>query len=145
MLTDAGTVQRSDRLRLNADELEAALVDRRADLAGVADESERLRMTDAVEHLLSYVGLLRAAPADTRTPSGSPDEREYEPRTFAFKLEFADGRWDVDEKQLLSAPRFGETFSFDDDRHWRVYTSKILRARPAHKRAREVFICAPLP
>lgn len=136
------TVARVNRLSMNADELESALVSRRAALANVEDEGERSRKTDAISHFLAYVSLLRAAAPDEGVPRAGDDAQSVA-RAFAFQLEFEDGSWDVEEKQLLSAPRPGETFSFRDDRRWRVYTSKIVLARPAHKRAREVFVCAP--
>jgi hypothetical protein len=133
---------RVNRLSMNADELESALVSRRAALANVEDDGERSRKSDAVSHFLAYVSLLRAAAPDDGARRAD-DEQQSVARAFAFQLEFEDGRWDVEEKQLLSAPRPGETFSFRDGRRWRVYTSKIVLARPAHKRAREVFVCAP--
>ncbi|MHB8642649.1 MAG: hypothetical protein ACYDA3_07175 [Gaiellaceae bacterium] len=133
---------RVNRLSMNADELESALVSRLPALAQVEDDGERSRKSDAISHFLAYVSLLRAAAPDEGAPRAD-DERESVARAFAFQLEFEDGRWDVEEKQLLSAPRPGETFSFRDGRRWRVYTSKIVLARPAHKRAREVFVCAP--
>jgi hypothetical protein len=132
---------RANRLSQNADELESALVNRRDEIAAVEDDGERSRKSDAISHFLAYVSLLRAAaPDDGMRPD---DDAQSVARAFAFQLEFEDGRWDVEEKQLLSAPRPGETFSFRDGRRWRVYTSKIVLARPAHKRAREVFVCAP--
>ena len=135
-------MERNDRLRQNADELESALVNQRAALEKMEDDGERSRMTDAIGHFLTYVSLLRAAAPDDGV-RGADDDRQSVARAFAFQLEFEDGRWDVEEKQLLSAPRPGETFSFRDGRRWRVYTSKIVLARPAHKRAREIFVCAP--
>jgi hypothetical protein len=134
---------RVNRLSMNADELESALVSRRDELASVEDDGERSRKSDAISHFLAYVSLLRAAAPDEGAPRTDDDDRQSVARAFAFQLEFEDGRWDVEEKQLLSAPRPGETFSFRDGRRWRVYTSKIVLARPAHKRAREVFVCAP--
>jgi hypothetical protein len=133
---------RVNRLSLNADELESALVSRREKLASVEDDGERSRTADAISHFLVYVSLLRAAAPDDGA-ARADDDHQSVARAFAFQLEFEDGSWDVEEKQLLSAPRPGETFSFRDDRRWRVYTSKIVNARPAHKRAREVFVCAP--
>ena len=77
-------------------------------------------------------------------PAGRPDGPDGQPRRpFAFKLEFEDGRWNVDEKQLEAAPIVGDIVSFGDGRPWRVRETQYVRARPARKPVREVFVCAP--
>ena len=93
--------------------------------------------------MATYVSMLR----DTTTPSASlaaaygPNGRRRSP--FAFKLEFADGRWSVDEKELEAAPQVGDIVSFEDGRPWRVSASQFVRARPTRKPTREFFVCAP--
>jgi hypothetical protein len=84
---------------------------------------------------------------DTTTTSASlaaaygPDGRLRQP--FSFKLEFPNGSWNVDEKQLEIAPQIGDIVSFGDGRPWRVRASQFVRARPTRKPAREFFVCAP--
>ena len=100
-------------------------------------------LPEAIEQMATYVSMLR----DTSTPSASlaaaygPDGRRRRP--FSFKLEFADGRWNVDEKELDAAPQVGDIVSFEDGRPWRVSASQFVRARPTRKPVREFFVCAP--
>jgi hypothetical protein len=63
---------------------------------------------------------------------------------FSFKLEFADGRWSIDEKELDVAPQIGDIVSFDDGRSWRIRASEFVRAWPTKKPVRELFVCAPI-
>jgi hypothetical protein len=122
----------------NADELESALARNREVLAGVEDDEQRSRREEAMDQMLRYVALLRVA-ASGEHVSG----RSQLNRSFAFKLELEDGRWDVEEKSLTIAPRVGDVLSFEDGRQWRVRASQLVRPRPAHKPAREFFVCAP--
>ena len=129
--------------RLNADQLASALAQKREGLAELENAEQRSRREQAIEQMATYVSMLR----DTTTTSASlaaaygPDGRLRRP--FSFKLEFADGRWNVDEKELDVAPQVGDIISFGDGPPWRVRASQLVRARPAHKPVREFFVCAP--
>ncbi|MDX6467953.1 MAG: hypothetical protein QOI27_2993 [Gaiellaceae bacterium] len=130
--------------RQNADQLASALAHNRESLAELDDAEQRSRHEQAIEQMAAYVSMLR----DTSTPSASlaaaygPDGRRRRP--FSFKLEFADGRWNVDEKELEAAPQVGDIVSFNDGRPWRVSASEFVRARPTRKPVREFFVCAPV-
>ena len=130
--------------RQNADQLASALAQERDCLSGLENAEQRSRHEQAIEQMDSYVSMLR----DTTTTSASlaaaygPDGRRRRP--FSFKLEFADGRWNVDEKELETAPQVGDIVSFDDGRPWRVSASQFVRARPSRKPTREFFVCAPV-
>ncbi len=117
--------------RLNADQLESALARKRDSLAGLENEEQRSRREQAIEQFGTYVAMLR----DTTTVSAA--------RPFSFKLEFEDGRWNVDEMRLEAAPRVGDIVSFGDGRPWRIRATQLVRARPARKPVREFFVCAP--
>jgi hypothetical protein len=136
-------VKSDPQSRWNADKLDHALASKRVGLAAVENEEQRSRHEQAIEQMANYVSMLR----DTTTTSESlaaaygPDGRLRRP--FSFKLEFADGRWDVDEKELDAAPQVGDIISFDDGPPWRVRTSQFVRARPTRKPVREFFVCAP--
>jgi hypothetical protein len=130
--------------RLNADQLESALAQKRGRLSDLENEEQRSRREQAIEQMGAYVSMLR----DTTTTSAAlaaaygPDGRPRRP--FAFKLEFEDGRWNVDEKELDAAPCVGDIVSFGDGRPWRIRATQFVRARPARKPVREFFVCAPV-
>jgi hypothetical protein len=136
-------VKSDPQSRLNADQLDFALAYKREGLAQLENEEQRSRREGAIEQMANYVTMLR----DTTTTSESlaaaygPDGRLRRP--FSFKLEFADGRWNVDEKRLEAAPQIGDIISFDDGLPWRVRASQFVRARPTRKPTREFFVCAP--
>jgi hypothetical protein len=136
-------VKSDPQSRRNADQLDHVLASKRVDLASVDNEEVRSRHEQAIEQMSNYVSMLR----DTTTTSASL-AAAYGPggrlrRPFSFKLEFADGRWNVDEKQLEAAPQIGDIISFADGRPWRIRASELVRARPARKPVREFFVCAP--
>lgn len=137
------SVKSDPQSRRNADQIDQALASERVGLSRVENDEQRSRHEQAIEQMASYVSMLR----DTTTTSASlaaaygPDGRLRRP--FSFKLEFADGRWNVDEKELEAAPQIGDIISFDDGRPWRVRASTLVRARPARKPVREFFVCAP--
>jgi hypothetical protein len=137
-------VKSDPQSRLNAHQLDLALAQEREGLAEVENEGERSRHEQAIEQMENYVSMLR----DTTTTSAAlaaaygPDGRLRRP--FSFKLEFADGRWDVDEKELDATPQIGDIISFDDGLSWRVRASQFVRARPSRKPVREFFVCAPV-
>jgi hypothetical protein len=136
-------VKSDPQSRLNADQLDSVLAHKREDLAELENEEQRSRREQAIEQMANYVSMLR----DTTTTSASlaaaygPDGRFRQP--FSFKLEFADGRWNVDEKELDTTPQIGDIISFGDGRPWRVRASQFVRARPTRKPVREFFVCAP--
>ena len=130
--------------RLNADQLDSALAHKREGLSELENEEQRSRREQAIEQMANYVSMLR----DTTTTSASP-AAAYGPegrlrRPFSFKLEFDDGRWNVDEKELDATPQIGDIISFSDGRPWRVRASQFVRARPTRKPLREFFVCAPV-
>jgi len=137
-------VKSDPQSRLNADQLDSALAHKREGLAEVENEEQRSRHEQAIEQMANYASMLR----DTTTTSASlaaaygPDGRPRRP--FSFKLEFSDGRWNVDEKDLETAPQIGDIISFGDGRPWRVRASQFVRARPTRKAVREFFVCAPV-
>jgi len=137
-------VKSDPQSRLNAHQLDLALAHTREDLAEVENEGERSRHEQAIEQMANYVSMLR----DTTTTSEAlaaaygPDGRLRRP--FSFKLEFADGRWNIDEKELETTPQIGDVISFGDGLSWRVRASQFVRARPARKPVREFFVCAPV-
>jgi hypothetical protein len=136
-------VKSDPQSRLNADQLEHALAHKREGLAELESEAERACHEQAIEQMANYVTMLR----DTTTTSASlaaaygPDGRLRHP--FSFKLEFPNGSWNVDEKDLEIAPQIGDIVSFGDGRPWRIRASQFVRARPTRKPAREFFVCAP--
>ena len=105
-------VKSDPQSRRNADQLDHVLASKRVDLARLDNEEARSRHEQAIEQMATYVSMLR----DTTTTSASlaaaygPDGRLRRP--FSFKLEFADGRWNVDEKELDVAPQVGDIISF---------------------------------
>ncbi len=127
-------MNRDEQLSLNADELELALDRTRRGLRQVEDDDHRVRRAEAIDGLSRYVALLREA------PGGGRGARRW---AFSFKLEFPDGRWDVEEKELPAPPRLGDVISFEGRGSWRVRNSALVRPRPARKPAREFFVCAP--
>lgn len=137
-------VKSDPQSRLNADQLDHALAHKRLGLAELENEEQRSRREQAIEQMATYASMLR----DTTTTSAAlaaaygPDGRLRRP--FSFKLEFADGRWNVDEKELEAAPQIGDIISFDDGLSWRVRASQFVRARPSRKPVREFFVCAPV-
>jgi hypothetical protein len=124
-------VEFDPRLCLNADQLEQSLSRQRARLGEIADDEQRSRRAEAMAQVGTYVGMLRDAEGVPR-PSSS----------FSFKLELTDGRWDVEEMDMPSAPRVGDVLSFHGSQ-WFVRTSQLVRPRPAGRPTREVFVCAP--
>jgi hypothetical protein len=135
-------VKSDPQSRRNADQLDHVLASKRVDLARVENAEARSRHEQAIEQMANYVSMLR----DTTTTSESlaaaygPDGRLRRP--FSFKLEFSDGSWNVDEKDLEAAPQIGDIVSFGDGRPWRIRASQFVRARPTRKPAREFFVCA---
>jgi hypothetical protein len=136
-------VKSDPQSRLNADQIDSTLAHRRERLAELENEEQRSRREQAIDQMATYVSMLR----DTTTTSASlaaaygPDGRLRRP--FSFKLEFPNGSWNVDEKQLEAAPKIGDIISFGDGRPWRIRASQFVRARPTRKPAREFFVCAP--
>ena len=117
------------RFDVTAETLEQLLALNRSQLAGLADAEQRARRSDAIDQLAQYVNLLREA----TTSAGR----------YCFKLEFPDGRWNVDERELPAAPQVGDLVELTDGMRWRVRRSQLVRARPQGKPARDFFVCVP--
>ena len=120
--------------KLNADALDRALAARRRDLDGI-DPELRERREYALAAIEGYTALLRepVVPAPTRDPV-----------RYSFKLVFPDGRWSLDEKQLVAAPQEGDVLDFEGYGDWRIQSSQRVGVRPAGKPPREFFVCAPV-
>ena len=114
----------------SADQLAQALARNRARLASVTDEEERAQRADAIDRFAQYADLLRKETAASLA-------------RYSFKLLFADGRWDVAEKDLPAAPHIGELVELADGGRWRIRESQVVRTRPAGKAPHEFFVCAP--
>ena len=116
------------RLGSIVDQLDKLLATSRDQLAPM-NGAERTRHEVALDHLDSYLALLRTAAI-------AKAERFY------FKLEYADGRWDIDEQELPATPRTGDIV-FTGSRRWRVGGTQIVHPRPSGKPPRAFFICVP--
>ncbi|HEX3226767.1 MAG TPA: hypothetical protein VHQ89_11790 [Gaiellaceae bacterium] len=124
-----------DYAAANLDALERALAERRAALAGIASEDERERRAAALSAFEGYTALLR----EPTEPSAGRN-----PIRYAFKLVFPDGRWSVDERELLAAPREGDVLGFDGIGDWRIQGAQRVGVKPAGKPPRMFFICSPV-
>jgi hypothetical protein len=134
------TVPPDPQPHLNADQLEQTIAVKRARLAELATDEQRTRRSRALDHMAAYAQLLREAANE----SSGVIRRASEPGVgYTFKVEFDDGRWDIEEKELHAVPRVGDVLSFADGRSWRVRASQLVRPRPSGKPAREFFVCAP--
>ena len=118
----------------NADYLEQAFTEQRSRLTELASEQERSRRAQALDHMANYVVLLREAASAFGVGR----------RAFSFKVEFEDGRWSIEEKELESPPQVGDVVSFSEAGSWRVRATQLVGVRPKGKPAREFFLCAPL-
>ena len=114
----------------SADQLARALSSNRGQLDSVRDREERLRRAEAIERFGQYIELLREATTE-------------ELERYSFKLEFADGRWTLAEKELPALPKIGELVELADGGRWQVRGSQLVPARPSGKPPREFFVCAP--
>ena len=118
----------------NADALEQALIVSRLTLAGLESDDERQRRIDALAHIEGYMELLREPTAQYMLG---------EPVRYSFKLVFPDGRWAIDEKQLVGRPHAGDVVEFENFGGWRIESEQRVGVKPAGKAPREFFVCAP--
>ncbi len=118
----------------NADALEQALIVSRLTLAGLGSDDERQRRIDALAHIEGYMELLREPTAQYMLG---------EPVRYSFKLVFPDGRWAIDEKQLVDRPHAGDLVEFENFGGWRIESEQQVGVKPAGKAPREFFVCAP--
>ena len=108
-----------DRISEAADQIEKVVLQRQA-----ADSP----CPEALEHLTSYATLLR-------TNLSHPTVR------CMFKLELADGRWDLTEHELPRAPSVGDKIWLHDRGTWRVdATEQVSRAR-GPQTPHKLFVC----
>lgn len=63
---------------------------------------------------------------------------------YPLQLEFADGRWTVDELRLPAPPRLGDVLRLAGDIVWQVTGTRSVPVRPAGKPPREYVVCRPL-
>jgi hypothetical protein len=113
----------------NAQRVEALLDAPVRELEGLAGE-ERDRRAAALGAAAQYANLLRET-----APRGIQER-------YAFKLEFPDGRWDVQEQLLPSAPRVGDLVWFGSDA-WQVSGYRQVPARRSGKQ-HEFLACTPI-
>jgi hypothetical protein len=118
----------------NAEALERALRASRLGLDAIGADDERQRRADALSHIEGYTALLRE-------PTG---QVMHQPVRYDFKLVFPDGRWSIDEKQLLDRPAAGDVVVFEGTGGWRIESQQRVQVRPAGKPPREFFVCAPV-
>jgi len=118
---------------LNADALERALFASRQGLGAIGTDDERQRRAEALSHIEGYTALLREPTAQVMP----------EPVRYNFKLVFPDGRWSIDEKQLVDPPSEGDVVVFEGYGDWRIEGQQRVGVRPAGKAPREFFVCAP--
>lgn len=129
---------------LNANQLDLVLARERDGLGSIENDEQRARREQAIEQMATYSSMLRntATTSVSLTASYGANGR-LRRRPFSFKLEFEDGRWNVDEKELGATPRLGDVVTFDDGRPWRVRATQSVRTRPTQKPVHELFVCAP--
>jgi hypothetical protein len=118
----------------NADALERALVLSRSTIPALETDDDRQRRAGALLHIEGYMALLREPTSQTM---------HGEPVRYSFKLVFPDGRWSIDEKQLLGRPSQGDVVVFEGTGGWRIEGQQQVGVRPAGKAPREFFVCAP--
>ena len=123
----------------NADQLEEAIAEGRLKLSVLPTDTARSRRAQALDHMAAYAAILREAADASLSFDLGGDERV----AYTFKVEFEDGRWGVEEKELATTPRVGDVVSFEDGRPWYVRASQSICPRPSGKPAREFFVCAP--
>lgn len=121
--------ERERRPRGGAEQLQRALDAQRLALAGLGQGEDRTRRAEAIDRLAQYISLLRQATGESRF--------------YTFKLEFPDGRWDVEERRLEHPPSVGDVVELERFGAWRVRGSQFVRPRPSQKPPRELFVCAP--
>src|ERR1700676_5410495 len=94
----------------NADQLEEAIAEGRLKLSVLPSDLSRSRRAQALDHMAAYAAMLREAANASLSFQLGGDERV----AYTFKVEFEDGRWDVEEKELATTPRVGDVVSFED-------------------------------
>jgi hypothetical protein len=62
---------------------------------------------------------------------------------YSLKLEFADRRWSVDEKEFAVPPAEGDFFELGEDGRWQVTGRESVRPRPSGQPDRLFFVCRP--
>ena len=129
-VVDELAVEIRSEVSSSADQLAQALARNRAQLAAMTDEEERAQRADAIDRFAQYADLLREATAATLA-------------RYSFKLVFADGRWDLAEKDLSALPHIGELVDLADGERWRIRESQLVAPLPPGKPPHEFFVCAP--
>jgi hypothetical protein len=124
-----------DYAAANLEALERALAERRAALAEIVGDDERERRAAALSAFEGYTALLREP---TRPAAGC------NPIRYLFKLVLPDGRWSVDERELLAAPREGDVLGFEGIGNWRIQGAQRVGVKPQGKPPRTFFVCSPV-
>ena len=123
-----------DFSKANLAALERALEARREALDTI-DGEERERRAAALAAIEGYTALLREPMQPTPARSAI---------RYCFKLVFPDGRWSIDEKQLVSTPREGDVLGFEGIGTWRILGAQRVGVKPAGKPPRTFFVCSPV-
>jgi hypothetical protein len=109
-----------DRITRAADQIEKVVAGRQA---GEGPDPE------ALAHLASYVTLLRTNVASNAFVR------------CLFKLELADGRWDVAEHELPATPAVGDEVLLDAKGTWRVDSTELVVRARGPKEPHRLFVC----
>jgi hypothetical protein len=62
---------------------------------------------------------------------------------FSLQLEYVDGRWDVAETRLPTAPQTGDVIHVRGDEPWTVCGTRNVAVRPPGKPPRQFYVCRP--
>ncbi len=94
----------------------------------------------AIEHLAEYAAMLRAL---VERPSAAPEPAGPASARYLLKLELADGRWDLVERNLPERPRPGTLVNLSSCGAWQVRGSALVFAATPRKPPYEYFVCQP--
>ena len=132
MATDADlpSVESENTVLGNAEALERIVERSRDALPRLSEEDERPRRDAAIAGFVRYAQLLREAAASAN------------PSRYSFKLEFPDGRWDLQEQELAQEPRVGDLVWFEGS-PWQILGRRQVPRRPRASRPHEFLACAP--
>jgi hypothetical protein len=128
-----------------ADEIAAELERRLAAVRASAQvlwgaDADRAMHVAAIEHLAEYAAMLRAL---VERPAAAAEASEPTLARYLLKLELADGRWDLVERNLPERPRPGTLLDLCSCGAWQVRDSAFVFAATPRKPPYEYFVCQP--
>ena len=126
---------------LNAVELGRAVAGAQRAADELPSDDARVRRTAALESLAAYAALLTEVVPPRPVPPESP-RRPDPAHVFTLKLEYDDGRWELDELRLGTPPRVGEYIELGRRGRWQVLGSQVVVAAIRKRVEREFFRCA---